>query len=109
MTYNQEVGARLVAARKFREMRRDEAAKRLHIGLSTVQLHENGARGMSAEMVAKYCRLYDVRVGWLLYGTGAMERLDSEVALILSRMEDDAARETWLQMGKMLAEKSAEE
>lgn len=104
MNYDQEVGARLKEARIARGLDRPQVAKDLSIGLSTLQLHENGTRGLKAQTIAQYCRYYNIRVGWLLEGFGGMERHDDEIKAVLDQIDDEAKKEVWLKMGRMLAE-----
>lgn len=106
MSLQEDIGARLRNAREAADISRDDAAARLGLKTAAVQHHESGARGISNEYLAKYCRLYNVRIGWLIEGTGRMTRETDEVTQLLEAIADDAQRETWLEMGRHLAAKS---
>ena len=103
MTLQENIGARLRVAREAANITRDDAAAKLGLKTAAVQHHESGARGIANEYLAKYCRLYNVRVGWLIEGTGRMTRETDEVTQLLEAIADDAQRETWREMGRHLA------
>ena len=47
-----------------------EAARALHIALSTYLAHEAGSRGLRPTAAYKYAQAFQVDVQWLLYGIG---------------------------------------
>lgn len=103
--YDVEVGKRLRKARQAAGITREAIAERFDISVSTVQMHETGRNGFSGRLAAQYSRAYQVRVGWLLQGSGDMkEDKSGEVIDLLQRMESDEDREAWLSIGRRLAD-----
>lgn len=95
--FNSALGLRLKRVRQ--EVAQESLAKfakRLGIGLSTLQRWEDGSRGPDAEFLVSFAQRFQLRLEWLAYGTGPM-RLEigppaSETAdkdLFPSSMDED--------------------
>jgi len=77
---NIDVGKRLATARRRFYGTASEAARELGISGPTYLAHENGTRGMRADMAEFYGQKYGISTDWLLYGRGAMERTSGGAA-----------------------------
>lgn len=57
---------RLKELRLERNLKLREVAEKLNVTIRTISRYEDGTREPSAEMIIKFCKLYDVSADYLL-------------------------------------------
>jgi len=99
-----DIGARLTAARQMKGLSREEASKILGQGfsLSAVQAHENGRNALRPNTILRYIQVYDLDCFWLLTGSGDPGRLSDTLKTILSALSKED-RATWISIGERFA------
>lgn len=101
---DEDIGARLTAARQMRGLSREEVSRRLGEGfaLPTVQAHENGRNALRPSVILRYIEIYSIDALWLLSGRGSPDGEVLRARRVLEALseEDQAA---WVAIGERLA------
>lgn len=102
---DQEIGARLQAARQAARLTREEVHRALGegFGASTVQAHETGRNALRPAVIVKYCALYNISYSYLLDGDGPSRLLQNEFAAIARALGDSPSLSNWLSIGRQLS------
>lgn len=102
---DQQIGARLQAARQAARFTRDQVHKTLGEGFAapTVQAHETGRNALRPSVIVKYCALYNVSYSFLLDGDGPTRTLQDEFATIVRELGESASLTNWLALGRSMA------
>jgi transcriptional regulator with XRE-family HTH domain len=101
---DEDIGARLTAARQMRGLSREDVSRQLGDGfaLPTVQAHENGRNALRPSVILRYIEIYDIDAFWLLSGRGSPDGdvLRARELLEALSTQDRAA---WIAIGERLA------
>ncbi|MEO1639481.1 MAG: helix-turn-helix transcriptional regulator [Pseudomonadota bacterium] len=87
-----QIGERLALVRAAKRMSQKAMGEHLSVPWRTYQNYETGSREMPVDFAVAYCEKLDVRIEWLVNGTGGQRRqsgLDSLVG-VLVRIDDQA-------------------
>lgn len=102
---DEEIGARLQAARQSARLTRAQVHQTLGdgFGASTVQAHETGRNALRPAVIVQYCTLYNVSYSYLLDGCGPSRLMQDELIEIVRGIGESDSLKNWLALGRQLA------